>query len=208
MRRLAWRRALLFHSVVTGFVLALAAGAIELTLILSPVRHEDSFAAYRTKLSFLLDPETDWKLEPRVYTPTIQVNQYGFRGPPIHPAKPSGVYRVIVTGGSGAYDWYSNDQHTWPYYVELMLRCRTGLEVEVLNTGTPGYSTRQSLQLLRARLLRWKPDMVLHYELFNDSVYFRVNDRARILEGWRRNARANYVGWFAHSDAGSGVIAG
>lgn len=193
---------MLFHCAVTLIVVIVAAGATELTLSLSPPRVEDSFAAYRANLSYLLDDQTGWKLEPRVYAPTLQVNQYGFRGPPIHPTKAAGVYRVIVTGGSGAYDWYSSDEHTWPHYVEQMLRCRTGLAVEVVNTGTPGYSTLQVLRLLRARLLNWKPDLVLHYELYNDSLYFRIGRRARILEGWKRNAWANYVGWFAHPHAG------
>lgn len=199
--RLGFRRALLFQSAIALISVAVALAGLELALALSPVAAGDTFAAYRSQLSYALDPQVGWKLEPRVYNPVQRVNEYGFRGPTIQPAKAAGVYRVLVTGGSGAYDWYSIDDHTWPHYVEMMLRCRTGRNVQVINTGTPGYSTYQANLLLHARFAQWKPDMVLHYELYNDSLYFRMRDRSQIVETWKRNAQATYVGWFAHPNA-------
>jgi hypothetical protein len=48
---------------------------------------------------------------------------------------------------------------------------------------------------------------VLVYELYNDSLTFRHEDREKIIEGWRLNARANAIGWAAHPNAALDLIA-
>jgi lysophospholipase L1-like esterase len=105
---------------------------------------------------------------------------------------------VIVLGGSAAFDLWKQDGDTWPDQLERQLRESLPCRIEVLNAGTPGYSTWQAARLLEKRLLSWHPDLVLVYELYNDSITFRHGDRQEIIEGWKLNGRANAIGWAAH----------
>lgn len=152
---------------------------------------------YDASLTYLLDDATDWKLEPRKYA-WGQVNDFGFRGPALPFARAPGRLRIALLGGSAAFDLYKRDDQTWAAQLERLLQDKLGRPVEVLNTGTPGYSTWQCRRLLTARLLRWEPDVVLLYELYNDSLTFRHASVDDIKRGWKLNALANYIGAAAH----------
>ena len=187
----------MFSLALLSVLVALA--GVEGALSLFPPRA--TFAAWReASLTYLEDEETDWRLEPRSY-PWGQVNADGFRGPRLPTDRRAGTCRVVVVGGSAAFDLWKRDGETWSDLLAERLAKALPCEVEVLNAGTPGYSTWQAVRQLEARLLRWQPDLVLAYELYNDSLTFRHADRARIVAGWRLNGRANAIGWAAHPNA-------
>jgi lysophospholipase L1-like esterase len=151
----------------------------------------------RASLTYLLDDLAYWKLEPRSYD-WGQVNRRALRGPlPIVP-KPNDVYRILVLGGSAAFDLYKRDDATWSMLLQRNLGTRAGKRVEVVNAGTPGYSTYQVVPQLEHALADMQPDLVLLYELYNDSMTFRFRDRSAIERGWRINARGNYLCTAAH----------
>jgi hypothetical protein len=152
---------------------------------------------YEGSLTYLLDDDVDWKLEPRSY-PWGQVNSFNFRGPPIGPERTPGRLRIVLLGGSAAFDLGKRDDQTWAVHLEALLTEKLGRPVEIVNTGTPGYSTWQCARVLASKMLPWQPDAVLLYELYNDSLTFRHADVQEIIEGWKLNARANYVGAVAH----------
>lgn len=186
--------------VPLSIVLSLAAvlAGIEITVRLVPPRA--TFAAWReASLTYLDDADADWRLEPRSY-PWGQVNRYGFRGKDSPLEKRAGTCRVVVVGGSAAFDLWKRDGETWSDQLQERLARSLPCSVEVLNTGTPGYSTWQAVRLVESRLLRWQPDLVLVYELYNDSITFRHGDRQKIIDGWKLNGRANAIGWAAHPD--------
>lgn len=190
MRRLLTASALVLLSLTVALV------AIEIALAV--MQPHPTYGAWReASFTYLEDPETDWRLEPRAY-PWGQVNRYGFRGSEIPPEKKPGTCRVLVLGGSAAFDLWKRDGETWSDRLQQRLSRALPCQVEVINTGTPGYSTWQAVRLLESRLLPWKPDLVLVYELYNDSITFRHDDRQQIIEGWKLNARANAIGWPAH----------
>lgn len=118
--------------------LAAALGAMEGALGLVP-RALAYQAWHERSLTYLEDSQTDWRLEPRRY-PWGQVNRYGFRGPEIPQQKSPGTCRIVVVGGSAAFDLWKRDGETWGDRLEGRLARALPCRVEVMNTGTLGLS--------------------------------------------------------------------
>lgn len=191
-RQVLWRGV----ALLLGTVFALALCELALGLIGS----RPSYAAWRRiSLTYLLDDATDWRLEPRRYD-WGQINEGSFRGPKVSRAKPPGVYRILVLGGSAAFDLYKRDHQTWSVQLQRLLDRHQGARVEVINAGTPGFSSWHALRQLEQRMIHYDPDLVLLYELYNDSLMFRFSDRAQIARAWKVNAQGNYVCAAAHPD--------
>jgi hypothetical protein len=185
--------------------LLLAAGLLEVGVWLAAP--EASYERWHaSSLRYLLDPHVDWKLEPGPH-PWGQINRDHFRGPLLSKDKPGDVFRIVVLGGSAAFDLYKRDEHAWPVLLERRLNADAsaqgqGPRYQVLNAATPGYSTWQSVRLLRTRIFDWHPDLILVYHLYNDSLAFRFSNSEEIIRGWRVNARANYLSAAAHPHFG------
>lgn len=179
-------------------VISLGASLLALEAALAVWPPRESYRAWRdASLTYVEDADADWRLETRPY-PWGQVNRYGFRGPELSLDKPGGTCRIVVLGGSAAFDLWKRDGTTWSDQLGERLSRALPCRVEMLNAGTPGYSTWQAERLLEARLLAFQPDLVLVYELYNDSLTFRHASRDAIVAGWKLNARANAIGWPAH----------
>lgn len=101
---------------------------------------------------------------------TFTHNALGFRGPEITRAKPEGVFRIVACGGSSTYGkGPSADEHTWPFLLEKALEAQfPGRNFEVVNAGTFGYSTFETLINLSLRIVSLDPDLVLIYHGIND----------------------------------------
>lgn len=95
-------------------------------------------------------------------------NSLGFRDRE-HPLEtPAGTTRIAVLGDSITAGWGIEDAaDAFPARVEAGLEQR-GMAVEVLNLGVSGYNTTQEVELLRARALPYRPDLVLVAFCLND----------------------------------------
>jgi hypothetical protein len=102
-------------------------------------------------------------------------NALGFRGRETTREKPSGVRRVIVTGGSTVYGALNDDSETLPMQLERILRERVGDHVEVINAGVPGYYALCEALYTRAMLLDFEPDAIVVLDGLND-VYYGTNE--------------------------------
>lgn len=195
------RRRAVSSSLALLLGLLLAAALLEIGVWVA--EPEASYERWRaSSMRYLLDSEVDWKLEPGPH-PWGRINGDYFRGPPLSKDKPADVFRIAVLGGSAAFDLYKPDEQAWPLLLEQHLNAdrpaaRSGSRYQVLNAGTPGYSTWQSVRLLEARIFDWHPDLILVYHLYNDSLAFRFDDSEKIIHGWRMNARANHLSAAAH----------
>lgn len=76
------------------------------------------------------------------------------------PEAPAGRRRVIVLGDSFAQGAGAPMGQSWPATTEVLLR-EAGLDVEVLNAGISGSDPCFQYQLLRQRLLRYGPELVI-----------------------------------------------
>ena len=109
---------------------------------------------------------------------TFHINALGFRGPAFSPRKPARTTRVVVLGGSSVFDQNVSDTSavvgsSWPNRAQAILRTR-GLDVEVINAGTPSHSSADALGRLLTEVWLYAPDIVVLYSGWNDVKNFRA----------------------------------
>jgi hypothetical protein len=100
-----------------------------------------------------------------------EINEKGYRGPKFDENKPDGVIRIIVYGGSAAFDMMVSEGKDWPHQVQKKLRESGLANVEVINAGIMGHTALESVGKLFAEGFAFKPDYVLIYNAWNDIKY-------------------------------------
>ena len=125
----------------------------------------------------------------------IKINELGMRGAEVTLARSEGVYRILCVGDSNTFGLYSGEEATWPEVLRQEFK-KDGIEVEVLNSGCPGWSTADMARFLEEKALdKVKPDMVLHmfcgndpYDIIDveatDGKYARLAKRVKKYNGF------------------------
>jgi hypothetical protein len=89
--------------------------------------------------------------------------------------KSPGVYRIAVVGDSTSFGWKVGQDQSFPKVLESLLNS-TGRAYEVINFSVPGYNTSQELALIKYRVIKFEPDMIILVYCGNDrymSNYFK-----------------------------------
>jgi lysophospholipase L1-like esterase len=139
-------------------------------------------------------PDYNWKLKTDVYKTKngpIQVNSHGLRGSEVVVPKPADRLRVLAMGGSSTFNYSATNGRTWSHLLELYLEEHLQRGVEVINCGTPGYSAYQSSKLLEHLVVKFEPDLVLVYHLWNDLKLFSMKDTSAMVHKWDKHGKAN-----------------
>jgi lysophospholipase L1-like esterase len=103
-----------------------------------------------------------------VFGKRVTLNRLGYRSPERPRARPDGVARVLLAGGSTTFDVLApDDASTWPSRLEARLR-DGGRPVEVWNAGFPGWTSQENVISLAIRELDLRPDLVVLYQGIND----------------------------------------
>ncbi|HOW28723.1 MAG TPA: SGNH/GDSL hydrolase family protein [Elusimicrobiota bacterium] len=117
----------------------------------------------------------------RAWDTDFTVNSLGLRGAEISKAKPAGTYRVLCLGDSCTFGSGGGigDEETYPGLLGPRLRkIWPGRSAEVINAGVPGYSSYQTLLMLRnKRLEEYRPDVLVVYVGWNDGKISRFSDK-------------------------------
>ena len=79
-----------------------------------------------------------------------------------------------------------SDEQSFGGVLQQLLRSDSPA-VRVMNAGCPGYSSWQALQILKERLLRLRPDVVVIATLWSDAQGSEAPDSARHGEGEGRS---------------------
>jgi hypothetical protein len=130
---------------------------------------------------FTTDPLLGWSLRPDASgwqvdegVAWVRINSHGYRDRERTLSKPPGVFRVAVLGDSFTEARQVNLEKSFTSLAEEELNrrnCCGGRRVEVLNFGTLGYNTGQEFLLLRERVWKFDPDMViLEFFAGNDII--------------------------------------
>lgn len=102
---------------------------------------------------------------------TWEINEKGYRGPNFKTKKQGGVIRIIVYGGSAAFDMMVSEGKDWPRQVERKLRESGVPKVEVINAGIMGHTALESVGKLFTEGFVFEPDYVVIYNAWNDIKY-------------------------------------
>ena len=164
----AWQRAATLAFAVLGICIVLLLLAEAGVRFRNKMRHGDFWGIEETytldRTSGLRIPTPGGRFGP------ISINSFGFRSPEITVDKPPGRVRIAFLGGSTTYcAEVSSNEMTWPHLVWKALHERwPELDLDYINAGVPGYTTRALLPALEKRVARFKPDIIVIYEATND----------------------------------------
>lgn len=165
-----WRSRLLLATFSTALSFALAEGAARVLLRPSPPP-----GPLGTPISEL-SPTLGWRtrangsqrIRREDFDVTVSINSLGLRGPEIPYEAAPGVRRLAIMGDSFAHGYYAEEPDT--------LRGRLGAalktcQVEVLNAGSPGYSTDQEWIYFMEEIRKYRPNEVVLLFYYNDLLF-------------------------------------
>ncbi len=141
------------------------------------------------------EDKTDvYTLEPNQHKSTVNINDYGFRGPEVSQIKEDGTYRIFVAGGSTTISLRApSDEQTHPGFLqELFNNSELDFPIEVINAGTPSFTSSQELSVVENKLVNFEPDLVVIYDGTNDlnlpygHIPAKTSFRSTITDGFNR----------------------
>ncbi len=110
--------------------------------------------------------------EPNQHMQTININNDGFRGSEIQKEKPDDTYRIIMVGGSTTFGLKMLSDHTIPGHLqEKFDQLNLKKRVEVINAGINGYNSNDELNLIKKKIVKYEPDLVIIYDGSNDIFF-------------------------------------
>lgn len=104
---------------------------------------------------------------------TVTINAMGMRGTEVEIPKPRGTRRFIATGDSSVFGFGVEDSQVFSQVADKEL----GENVEGLNAAVPGYSSYQSINLLRLRALKTEPDLLVIANIWSDNNFDSFVDK-------------------------------
>ena len=165
-----WRSRLLLATLSTALTLAVAEVAAR--ALLRPAPPPPPEGTPISELSSTLGWRTRANGSQRVrredFEVTITINRQGLRGPEIPYEPAPGARRLAIMGDSFAHGYYAEEPET--------LRGRLGAalaacQVDVLNAGSPGYSTDQEWIYFMEEIRKYHPTEVVLLFYYNDLEF-------------------------------------
>lgn len=129
------------------------------------------------RLNSYCDPETEFcnVLKPNQHLQTITINDLGFRGDEFKSKKSDNAIRIFVVGGSTVLDLRSPDDKTLTIFLQQNYQSlNISKNIEVINAGNNDFESTQELTLIKNKILKYSPDMIIVYDGIND-VYHPLN---------------------------------
>jgi len=166
--QLSRRKKALFLAVI---FLGIAAGAETCARVYEPEEMLPYIPSADARLIYELNPQ--WP----------EVNSLGMRQAEISPAMVKDHFVIAAIGDSHTYGFRSTERAgAFPARLQYYLSERTAQPITVLNFGVPGYDMAQELEVLRARALPFRPDLVvLQYTINDDHISNWIQPRFPLL---------------------------
>src|ERR1700737_4992723 len=147
---------------------------------------------------FTPDPELGWALRPNAKgwivsegEAYVRINSAGMRDKERSIPKPPNTFRIAFLGDSmtEARQVPLEDNYCARLEHDLETSVMKGGVVEVVNFGVPGYGTAQELLMLRNKVRKYKPDLVLLEFYFGNDL----SDNHRTLDYTKPGGRPYFV---------------
>jgi lysophospholipase L1-like esterase len=185
------------HTLISIFIVSplLAGAAIEISLRYFNLLGASFYGEIRRYMTVLAPDENLSFRNPvrhrGIYQGVeIATNEIGLRERPLSP--PSNErWRVLVLGDSVAFGWGVRVEDTFSRQLETDLRQELHIRAETVNSGVPGYNTRQGSAFLAQYYENVKPDLILLLYVDND---IDTIDSERTHMGIRPNLWKNPTG--------------
>jgi|CXWL01.1.fsa_nt_gi hypothetical protein len=202
------RRRTFTFAITTGFVgLVIGLAIIEVALRLAGYSSPEFYRADRALGYSLIPGISGWySKEGRSY---VEVNSDGFRDVERPYEKPADTIRIAIVGDSYVEGFQvGRDEMFSTFVLKGSRECGvfSGKNVEVLTFGVSGYGTGQELLVLREKVWRYSPDIVMLVMTTNNDVtdnlrelkntpipYFVLSDGKLTLDDSFQNERAFIV---------------
>ena len=103
------------------------------------------------------------------YDIELKFNSNGFRGEEFSEQKSSNVYRIFMVGGSTMLSASTSNDATITSILQNMFDSKNlNTEIEIINSGISGGSTLSELELIKSKLVKYEPDLIIMYDGWND----------------------------------------
>ncbi|MFT5685335.1 MAG: lysophospholipase L1-like esterase, partial [Myxococcota bacterium] len=177
MRRLPLSRRLLYAAITAAGLMLIVESAVRMLYRVelgawaspAPAKHEGA-PTLRGNPYLLFEFAPGIRHEQGV---EVRINSLGLRGPePVMP-RPDGVRRILTTGDSSVFGFGVPEEAVFSEVAALAL----GPGIESINAAIPGYSSYQSINLLRLRALKTEPDLIVIGNLWSDNNFDSFVDR-------------------------------
>ena len=115
--------------------------------------------------------------EPNQHYNMLNINSHGFRGEEFNIEKQDNEYRIFVVGSSmilglGA----TSDNTTIPFLLKEKFRDNGFIDVTIINGGIIAANSASEVYMIDNILPKYKPDMIIVYEGYNDSWDIPIYD--------------------------------
>lgn len=167
---------LLSNLLLILFSLVFTVGLLEVAcrfVILS----NDTDPTYKLKhetLPYTMKPNS---VSTSIHGHEIRINSLGLRDHEYNYEKPDGVFRILVLGDSSTFSYGNSMDDGFTKVLERSLNSKSlnSKKVEVINTGHPGYNTRDEYNYLKLYGLKYNPDIIVVATMTNDFTSDGLN---------------------------------
>ena len=160
-------------------------------------------STYVGSLKLSLDPFTFYSNSPSQHTPTFNINSAGLRAE--EGVERDQLPKIAFLGGSAAFGFGTKDPETISSIMEASVKSH-----HVLNAGVIGFFSGQELTHLVARVINYRPAVVVAYDGWNDlfgtvyipernenelgfnQIFFQVEDQLAEKHETDRSARKSF----------------
>ncbi len=166
--------------LILSFILSIFIGELLCRFFYSHRKkgHHDLFCEYDPLLGWRHKASTEGYYPIEANRVKESFNSKGIRGPDYSYEKKETAFRILILGDSFAEGYMVEFKDLFSEIIKSKLKGR-GIDCEVINLGTAGYSTDQELLLFQSEGEKYKPDLTVLMFYFNDiwynsqSVYWR-----------------------------------
>ncbi len=117
----------------------------------------------------------------------VRTNSYGMRGAEPSSTDEPDVLRIAAVGDSVTFGFLVKGEEAYPSVLESMIREKigpNGSNIDVLNFGVGGYSTKDEALVVEHKALSWKPDLILMGYVLNDPETDAIQPLNRHYAEW------------------------
>lgn len=122
--------------------------------------------------------------KPNQHYATMNINDFGFRGPETTLEKPENTFRIIMIGGSTLFGHgASSDETTIPGYIQTKFNQEQyEVNIEVINAGVNSLYSFTETYHVENSLVKFKPDVIINYGGWNDADFLEENPTVKSTE--------------------------